>query len=200
MTAQTPSILIDLLGILHLGAMAIGLGAAILGDVTLLRQGERRLTVSTAAQLEVAHRFALPALLAAWLSGLGLVLAIYGADPLLWPPILTLKIAAVAALTATAAASRIWLLPQIWDGIGRSLPQMPRGTLRRLAVFSGLALGGWLSALVLGASERLADTGSLTLGLLVLGFYALGIGLALRIVTQMAERAYRVYGITGGAA
>ncbi len=186
--APARALLHDALALLHLAAMAAGLGLVIATDLWVLRRMGAPLGLRRIASLCRTHVQIARALSVLWASGLGLAaLALTAPEP---APLakLAVKLAVVGALTATALAMRAWVLPVLAEAPGRALLDLPLRRKCWMAVFAGLSTGGWASALALGGAGVLAGAEIAALAALAVGVHALAIAGALAAVLLTHDR------------
>ncbi|MEO1468874.1 MAG: hypothetical protein AAFV86_07460 [Pseudomonadota bacterium] len=173
------ALLLDLVRLGHLGAVAVGLGVVVATDLTLLRLIGLPLGPRQGRVIEAAHGLLVPALAAAWATGLGLAALRTGLDPVTVTPKLLAKLAVVSLLTANAALIQTAVRPILADHRGRRIQALPLGHKLVLAIAGGLSVAGWGSALLLGASAVMRDAGWDVLVPLIGGLHALALTLTL---------------------
>ena len=147
-----------LLLILHLTALAVGLGAALLADwiaVTRLLFG--RLSPRAAAQLQDLSTAVSVGLAMLWCSGLLLVWNnAIRAPATLGNEKLWAKLLIVAALTLNAIVLHKLVLPLVQARVGQALfERHQHGTRALCALIAAVSFTSWVSALYLGAAREL---------------------------------------------
>jgi hypothetical protein len=173
--APPRALLRDALVLVHLAAMAAGLGMVIATDLWVLRRMAAPLGLRRIAGLVRTHRMIGRALGVLWASGLGLAALALSAPGAEASPKLLAKLAVVSGLTLTAGAMRWAVLPVLARRPGRALVELPLGGKCLLAACGGLSTAGWASALMLGAAGVLRDAGPQALAALVVGLHALAV-------------------------
>jgi hypothetical protein len=175
--------------VLHLLAMAVGLGTVVSTDLTVLARLRRPLSQDDAAALHRAHRTILCALGGLWVSGLVLVAARTGFDPGAMSPKLWAKLATVTLLTLVAWTMSRWALPVVASAVGRPIASLPRRPRLLLGLCAGLSAGAWSLALVLGGATMLKAAAPATVALLGSLIFAGAIGIALAVVMHAGQAA-----------
>jgi hypothetical protein len=141
--------------VVHLLAMALGLGTVMTTDMALLRRLNEPFREADAAAVERAHQLIFWALAALWVSGSTLLALRTGFRPDAVSAKLAAKLAVVGVLTLVAVAMARWAIPTLARNTGRRITAL--GLPRRLALggLAGLSAGSWLFALVLGGAHVL---------------------------------------------
>jgi len=173
------ALLRDLLVCLHLLAMAVGLGSALVAEIRLLTAAGRPLCTARIAALWSTHRVVMAALAVLWLTGAGLAALAIASDPAGAGPKLLAKIAAVGGLSLTAVAMGLVGLPLLAGHAGTRPLDLGLGTKLVLGLIAGLSTGGWLSALMLGAASGLREASGATLSALIGGVHVAAVMAAL---------------------
>ena len=188
MGALVDQIALDAVRITHLLAIAVGLGTMVFTDLTTLRRVERPVGADYLRLLDSAHSIMMPALVLAWISGLGLIWVRTGFDLSAFTPKLWTKLIVVSGLTATAFAIRRLVMPILQRADGRVLMELDLEEKLILGTCASLSMSGWGMALVLGASQvfKTADW-SVLIGSMLL-VYATALGLALRLAHALHAR------------
>ena len=147
-----------LLLVLHLTALAVGLGAALLADwiaVTRLLFG--RLSARAAAQMQDLSVAVSVGLAMLWCSGFMLVWdnAVTAPETLLNEKVWA-KLLIVAALTVNAIVLHKLALPLVQARVGQELfERRQHGTRVLCALIAAVSFTSWMSALYLGAAREL---------------------------------------------
>lgn len=151
----------------HVAALVLGLGAAVVLDLHLLRvlRGGRALRALDLELLGLGERLAALGLVVLWLSGAGLVALAVAADPAaLENPKLLAKILIVAALTANGLMLHARVLPRVRAGVGAPLfARMGAGDVRLALAGAAVSATGWGAAFLLGMLRELNGRGSVGL-------------------------------------
>lgn len=143
----------DAVRILHLAAIAAGIGAVIATDLTMLRLLGVPIGSRHGAALEVAHRLIGPALLGAWVTGIALIglrtgFAVEAFSPKLW-----MKLAVVTALSLNVLLIKRIVQPTLDEYEGWTLAEIPLAQKLSMALGGAISVAGWSAALFLGASR-----------------------------------------------
>ena len=182
---------LDLIRIIHLLAIAIGLGTMVFTDLTTLRRVEQPVGGDYLKLLDGAHAIMMPALLVAWASGIALIGARTGFDIGAFTPKLWCKLFVVTGLTVTAVLVRHKVMPILRASEGSVLMELPLDQKLVLGVIASLSMSGWGMALVLGASTAVKTAGwDVLFGCLLLG-YAAALSVALIVTHALHARVRR---------
>ena len=175
-TPDTISVLVnDLVRLAHLGAMAVGLGTMVSTDIMTLRRVERRVSDEYCRAVESAHRIMMPAIIAAWATGIVLIGLRTGFDPGAFTPKLLAKLTVVSLLTITAVVVKWQVMPILARAKGATLMEVPLTDKLVLALCAAMSISGWSLALLLGASVTFKTAGSATLIALLGSVYAVAL-------------------------
>ena len=169
----------DLIRLAHLAAMAVGLGTMVSTDIMTLRRVERRISNEYCRAIESAHRIMMPALLAAWVTGMVLIGLRTGFDPAAFTPKLVAKLTVVSLLSITAVVVKWQVMPIIARAKGETLMEVPLAGKLILALCAAMSMSGWGLALLLGASETFRTADAATLTALLVATYAVAVATAL---------------------
>ncbi len=177
----------DLVRFCHLLAVAVGLGAAVMADVTLLGRLTGRVDHDLVRSLARSHRVIGLALGAMWCSGAILVTLRTGFDPAQVSPKLFSKLIVVTLLTVNAMVIGRLALPLIDRYAGRSLMWLPTSDKMLLASVGSVSSISWLLALAFGASKILAVAEWPVFALLLPAAYGLAIigGIGVMFLCQL---------------
>lgn len=149
------TLLLDSVRYVHLLALAVGLGMALLADVTAISTLWRPISTPVVAQLRRLHNAVLFGFVLLWMSGLGLLFLRTGFDVSAFTPKLVMKLIVVGVLTLNAGLIGLIGLPHLARNIGRRFGEVPFGARVTLSLIAGLSAGSWLSALALGVFAHL---------------------------------------------
>lgn len=179
---------VDAVRLVHLLAVAVGLGTMVSTDISTLRRIERPVNQAYSDTLEAAHDLMMPALLIAWISGILLIGIRTGFDVTAFSPKLWMKLMVVGLLTSTAVAIKWRVMPIIQAAHGTTLMEVSLRDKLVLATCAGLSMSGWGTALVLGASTFFKTADWTTLLVTVFAIYAGVIGMAIRAAFVLHRR------------
>ena len=155
-TVPIGQLVADAATLVHLVGLSVAIATVLEVDWRLMRAARRKLRGQDAWALLRAHRRILGALLVLWTSGAVLAWSATGGDPNAASPKLAAKAVTVSLLTLTALAMGRYVLPTIVAHRGRRLLSLGLATRLKLATVAGLSGAGWVTALLIGASESLA--------------------------------------------
>lgn len=159
--ATPPAALLrDALVLGHLAAMAVGLGSVIVAEIAMLGHLARPFPPARMDALWRTHRQVGWALVALWATGLPLAALATGADPAEASPKLVAKLATAGGLGLTALAMGRFALPLLAQGEGQALLALPLGRKLGLGLCAGMSMGGWATALLLGAAGTTRTAGA----------------------------------------
>jgi len=186
--ARAATMLGDFVRLIHIGAIALGLGTVVMADFTTLRRIGRPVTAEFCSTVQSAHAIILPALVFAWLTGIILLGLRTGFTMSEITPKLWTKLAVVGSLTVTVFAIRHSVLPAIERNIGRTLMEASLGEKLTMAVCAAFSMAGWSSALLLGghAATNVAPVWVVILAVFVI--HAVLLVLALRSTFLLHDR------------
>lgn len=179
---------VDAVRLIHLLAVAVGLGTMVSTDVSTLRRVERPVNRNYSDTLEAAHSLMMPALLVAWVSGIALIGIRTGFDLTAFSPKLWMKLMVVGLLTSTAVVIKWRVMPIIEAAHGTTLMELSLQDKLVLAICAGLSMSGWGTALVLGASTFFKTADWPILLVCVFAIYAGAIGTAIRTTFVLHRR------------
>jgi hypothetical protein len=157
MTALT-----DLLRFSHVLMVAVGLGAAFLADFHSIRRLSKPVDDNLLTTLHSCHVLVWGALIAMWVTGIGLIYVRTGFQLANFTPKLFSKLVTVSVLTANAMWIGRYAIPIIEAQIGRNIMWLPLKQKLILAGVAALSTTSWLLALSMGISKVLAQSGWLT--------------------------------------
>ena len=143
---------------LHVIALAIGLGGALLADWIVLSQLTfRTVTPASAGRLTDLSRAVMVGLLLLWITGAALIAYQMQTAPeqLLTNQKVWAKIAIVAILTANALLLHGIALPQVALRMGRPLFEMSWRVLAPATLFAAVSATSWIFAAYLGVAREL---------------------------------------------
>lgn len=139
----------------HLVGLALGLGVAIIADMSAARTLVRPLRWSEIEMLEKYHRIIAVGLLLFWASGLVLLWLRTGFVVQNMSPKLLTKLGVVALLTMNAVLIGRIGLSALVEWQGERFGALPFVERVRLGTLAGLSTAGWIAALALGAFSAL---------------------------------------------
>ncbi|MEM0942704.1 MAG: hypothetical protein AAGI70_02040 [Pseudomonadota bacterium] len=182
---------IDVVRIVHLVAIAVGLGTMVSTDINTFRRVGRPITAEFLGAVEGAHRIMMPALMVAWVSGICLIYARTGFELASFSPKLWVKLMVVGVLTVTAVLVKWRVMPILEGARGDTLMEVRLDDKIVLALCAALSMSGWTSALILGASVAVKSAGwSFLVGVMLL-IYAFALGMALVVAHRLDARVQR---------
>lgn len=154
-TADSAESLKTALKIFHLGGLVLGLGAATLLDLIILRFAiSRRLSVEHSKIIRFSASVVTVGLAFLWLSGIGYLLHYNYFDPTkLSNPKVWAKITIVAVLTANGVFIHTAVLPLVKSQVGKTLFSGVARKRRTLLMLAGvISAVSWYIPLILGAT------------------------------------------------
>ncbi len=178
----------DLVRLAHLMAMAVGLGTMVSTDIMTLRRVERRISGEYCRAIESAHRIMMPAILAAWITGIVLIAIRTGFDPANFTPKLAAKLTVVSLLTITAVVVKWQVMPIIARAEGVTLMETSLRDKLVLAVCAAMSMSGWSLALLLGASVTFKTADWPTLVALLVTVYMVALATAVYSAFALQSR------------
>ncbi|MEO1679426.1 MAG: hypothetical protein AAFU80_14840 [Pseudomonadota bacterium] len=182
MTDPTLIVLVtDLVRYAHLLAVAVGLGGAVMADLTIARNLGTPVTGGLTARLRELHLTVRTGLIAMWVTGLVLVAIRTGLDPAAVTPKLWSKLAVVSILSLNALVLGRVILPMLERNRGMRPVDLPWSEMLVGGWAAAVSTTSWLLALALGASALL-KTGAASLFVVLL---PAAYGLALAGATVM---------------
>lgn len=190
----------DLLVVGHLIALVIGIGNVIRVDTAMLRRVRMPIGEGDYYMLRRAHTLICLALVGLWATGLGLFHQSVGWEVSAASPKLAAKLLIVSWLSTTALAMSFFGIKIIRRNVGFPLLQIPLGQSLTLAVFAGLSLAGWSTALILGAAQTTVTAQWPALLELILGIHLATVGLMIvfmltgKFFAQIARLMSRMFG------
>ncbi|MEM1386106.1 MAG: hypothetical protein AAGG54_00710 [Pseudomonadota bacterium] len=151
---QTPASVLtkDALVLVHLIALAVGIGTVLRTDLAILRGLRRPFTHADFDCVARAHHTISRALWVLWFSGLALFFLKTGGDPSEASAKLMAKLATVSFLTVTAMIFSDVGLPILRAQVGQPLVALSLRHRCALAILAGLSVGGWSTSLILGGA------------------------------------------------
>ncbi|MEI7600814.1 MAG: hypothetical protein WCJ41_16025 [Aestuariivirga sp.] len=162
--------ILTIIKVIHLVALVMGLGGAVLLDITILMRGViRPVSQFTIHQAEVLSRFVSAGLVLLWASGIGLIWINYmSKQEYLTNQKLWAKIAIVLILTINGIVVHRKIMPFLKASVGRPLfTGITRRNLAFLTFVGSVSFVSWTVPLILGvASELNYVTGMLVILLL----------------------------------
>ena len=156
----------------HLVGLALGLGAAIMADMTAVRWLKRPLEHTEIQTLERYHHTVTAGILIFWFSGLFILWIKTGFVAENFSAKLMMKLCVVSVLTLNAVLIARIGLPILRKFEGRSFCQLAADDRLRLAVLAALSIASWSSALALGMFKVLATMEWTLLSDIFIGVYA----------------------------
>ncbi|MEM1300653.1 MAG: hypothetical protein AAGH68_15375 [Pseudomonadota bacterium] len=187
-TAEIAPLFVDTVRFVHLGAMAVGLGTMVSTDLISLKRADRPVTEEYCRAVHAAHAIMAPALIAAWVSGLFLLVIRTGLDLDAFTPKLWAKLVVVTLLTLTAFAVKRLVMPVLSFNLGRTLMEAPRGDKLIMAICAALSMSGWGCALMLGAVGMFANAPGWALTVLLIGIYGSALNIAVWHALRLHDR------------
>ncbi|MEO1468873.1 MAG: hypothetical protein AAFV86_07455 [Pseudomonadota bacterium] len=158
-TGLDEALLLDLMRLVHLAAIAAGIGVVIATDFTMLRLLGLPIGARQGHAIEAAHGILVPALATAWVSGIALLAWRTGLDPAALTPKILAKLAVVTMLTANAVLIHRAVRPTLALYAGARLVDLPYGRKLVLAAAGAFSVAGWTAALILGGSAVMRTAG-----------------------------------------
>ena len=169
----------------HLAAIAVGVGGVVSTDVMTFRRAQRPVTDEYLASIESAHALIMPALVAAWITGLLLLVTRYGVNPAEWSGKAWAKLVVVSLLSVTAMLVKRQVAPVLMRLQGRTLIEAPLADKLIMAVCAALSITGWTLALAIGAISSLKALPAWVVLLAVVAAYGTALALAIRAARSM---------------
>ena len=140
----------DIVRVAHLGAFAVGLGAAAFLEITILKRFRTCIDGDGLRLLHQGHQLIASAVRALWMTGLTLLILRIGVEGAPLSPKILMKLIVVSALTANMALIERWVLPELAARRSYALSDIPVNRLAALGAVGGFSGACWLSALALG--------------------------------------------------
>lgn len=175
----------------HLFGLALGLGVALLADLSAARYLHRPLTSHELDQLKWFHKIVFVGLLLFWASGIALLYLRTGFNLDQFSAKLNAKLVVVSILSLNAVLIGKVGLPTLIDFEGSRFGSMPATERFRMAVIAGLSGASWASAFALGVFSQMKPMQWEQLAVIIGSIYMIGLVAALMAAT-MAPRARRV--------
>ncbi len=150
-------IVADSLRVGHMGAFALGIGAAAFLEMQLVHRFRHTVDAEGLRLLLNGHTLIRSALLGLWATGIGLLcvnLFVLGQD---FTPKLAVKLGVVLLLTANMVLIERFLIPELFVFKGRRLCSIPGPLRRQFGAVAGFSAGCWGSALLLGGFSRFRE-------------------------------------------
>ena len=140
----------DLIRVLHMGAFAVGIGAAAFLETTILKRFRSCIDGDGLRLLQQGHALIGNSVRILWVTGLSLIIIHVGlaAEPVTAK--LLMKLIVVCALTANMAMIERWVLPTLSAMRGFAISDIPVNRLASLGAIGGVSAACWISALALG--------------------------------------------------
>lgn len=180
------------LTVLHFFAMAVGVGAACLTDVLVIRLlSRRRVRMEDLAVLYSAHRLILAAVILIWVTGELHMVRLLLTDPAtLQNPKIWAKVVVFAVISVNGFAIQRWCIPWVRSRLGRPLLYQSEWRHRfGLAATGAISVTSWFYVLALGALREVNFIVSLQL---LLGVYVIlvagALGVSSIVMTKTALR------------
>lgn len=186
-----PILLNDAARAVHLVGLALGLGVALIADLSASRSLHRPLTTHELDTLKWYHQIVFAGLLLFWVSGLFLLWLRTGFVLEEFSPKLNAKLVVVSVLSLNAVLIGRVGMPTLVAFEGSRFGSMPTTERYRLAVIAGLSGASWASAFALGTFSQMKTMDWPLLAELVGCLYLLGLLAALCAAT-LAPRARRL--------
>ncbi|MEM7506441.1 MAG: hypothetical protein AAF415_06825 [Pseudomonadota bacterium] len=183
---------LDLARIVHLFAMAVAVGTVAFTDFSMLRRLQVPIRHGWIGFLTMTHQFVVWVMVVIWVSGLCLIWLRTDFQVEAFTPKLWAKLTVVNILLLTAVGIKRFVVPRIIEGAGGTMLDLPWRAKRAIAIFAGLSVAGWSSALILGGSDLLKPVGPGILSLIFGAVYLTTVSAAL----AMAWRAHLIYSST----
>lgn len=140
----------DIVRVVHLGAFAVGLGAAAFLEITILKRFRTCIDGDGLRLVYQGHQLIGSAVRALWMTGLTLLIIRIGVEGGPLSAKLLMKLIVVSALTANMALIERWVLPTLGSLRSYALSDIPVNRLGALGAIGGFSGACWLSALALG--------------------------------------------------
>jgi hypothetical protein len=150
--------ILTIIKVIHLVAIVMGLGGAVLLDITIVARGViRPVSQFTIHQVEVLSRFVSAGLVLLWVSGIGLIWVNYmSKQEYLTNQKLWAKIAIVLILTINGVVVHNKVLPFLKASLGRPLfSGVSQGYLAFLTFVGSVSFVSWSVPLILGVASEL---------------------------------------------
>jgi hypothetical protein len=147
-------IAVDGLRVAHMAAFAVGIGAATFLESQLLRRFSGGIDAEGLKTLIGGHKLIRNALLALWITGLGLLYVKIFVLCLGFTAKLGVKLGVVMLLTGNMLLIERYLIPEMSAREGVRLRDIPQAVLGRFGAVAGFSAGCWGSALLLGGIGR----------------------------------------------
>lgn len=149
---------LTIIKVIHLVAIVMGLGGAVLLDITILMRGViRPVSQFTIHQAEVLSRFVSAGLVLLWASGIGLIWVNYmGKHEYLSNQKLWAKIAIVLILTINGIVVHNKVMPFLKASMNKPLfTGVTKGTLALMTFVGSVSFVSWSVPLILGVASEL---------------------------------------------
>ncbi len=143
-------LMFDMFTVAHMAAFSVGIGCAVFVEVAVFRRFHNGIDQACLALLKQAHCVIGLAVVALWVSGLGLLAIRLGILDGILSAKLILKLAVVVGLTLNMWLIDAYVLPRLDRLVGMRLDQIPKAQLVSFGAIAGASAGCWLSALLLG--------------------------------------------------
>lgn len=182
------SIFVEVARLMHLFAIALGLGTIATTTLTTLRRMDLPVTQEFCHAAQSAQTIILPSLILAWFTGLTLIWLDIGFSLSSLTPAMLAKLIVVVNLTVTTIAIRRHVLPALERNIGRTLMESWLSEKFAMGVCTAFSLAGWLSALLLGGIASSDVTPGWLIVLMVFLIHVVVLMAALRSVFTLHDR------------
>lgn len=141
----------------HMGAFAVGIGAAAFLELQLMRRFRTTVDREGLRLLQSGHELIRFAVISLWITGLGLLCMNTLVLGQAFTPKLGVKLGVVALLTANMILIERFLIPKLSAHKNRRLHDIPARLRSQFGTVAGFSAGCWCSALMLGGFGRFRD-------------------------------------------
>lgn len=159
LTVDFQTFAVDLVRLIHVFAIACGLGGAIVADLFTLRTLQKPITAQTIQFIKFFHWLITLALIPLWVSGLMLVHIKTGFDPANVTPKLAFKLLVVFILTSNGLILGPAAISILNANRGNRIVELEPKQLLFFAIFGATSATCWLLALSFGIIKFLATSG-----------------------------------------
>lgn len=175
----------------HFIGLAIGLGAATMLDLMLLRfVGSRRITFHDWQMIDFGARLVSFGLMLLWITGIAFLVQYAFFEPAkLMNEKIWAKLAIVSILTANGMFIHSIVMPRIRTQIGQTLfAGMGKGALNAFVISGAISATSWYAPVALGAFSQLNNTVTAIGILAAYGVALVAMTLAMQVVMRIASR------------